>query len=385
MCGASPLDVAARTINLAETGDGIVIDMETPEEILSRYPAVHGNALAMARQCAILRQKELYDDALALGMVAIRQAPHDMAIRDIVRQALSTGVPRYHWRMLRDRPRNAVYARAIARTVRPGMTVLEIGTGAGLLALIAARAGARVITCEANPMIAAAAREIVRRNGLSDRITVVAKPSHALVPGVELPEPADLLVHEIFGDTLFNEGVVASLTDARRRLVKQDAIILPRSAELRIALAGCATGEDAPLGAPEGFDLTPFDLLQRPAPLRIDRTSTRWERRSEACSVLATDFTQSDIAANRSETVRLTSCGGRVHGVAQWMRIDFGDGDVLENDPFGTQASHWKAPLFDLDEPIDTDPRDLFDIRCKVEGTHVRMNAIAMAERGDVA
>ena len=40
--------------------------------------------------------------------------------------------------------------------------VLEIGTGAGLLSLIAARAGAEVVTCEADPVVAA--REIADRS-----------------------------------------------------------------------------------------------------------------------------------------------------------------------------------------------------------------------------
>lgn len=355
---------------------GTVSDMDRSEDVLRRYPAVRGNALAMARLCMIVREKGLHDDALALGMAAMRHAPSDMAIRHIVREALSTGVPRYHWRMLRDQPRNDIYARAIARSVRAGMTVLEIGTGAGLLALMAARAGARVITCEANPMIAAAAREIAHRNGLSDRITVVSKQSDALELGAELPEPADVLVHEIFGDTLFNEGVVASLNDAHRRLIKPDAIILPRRAELRIALVETAPAADSPLGAAEGFDLSPFDLLKHPTSRRIGATTTGAHARSDACSVLATDFAQPDIPDARQEIVQLAAHGGRVDGVVQWMRIEFAEGDVLENDPFGSEQSHWGAPVYGLVAPIATSAGDAVEVTCRVEGAKVRLNAV---------
>ena len=52
-------------------------------------------------------------------------------------------------------------ARAIRRVVRPGIHVLEISTGGGLLAMFAAQAGARVTTCEAHPTIATTARAIV--------------------------------------------------------------------------------------------------------------------------------------------------------------------------------------------------------------------------------
>ena len=82
-------------------------------------------------------------------------------------------VPRWHFPMLADSARNRAYARAIAAKVRPGDVVLDIGCGAGLTAMLAARAGARhVYTCEQQPLIAQAARQVIRDNGLSDRITV---------------------------------------------------------------------------------------------------------------------------------------------------------------------------------------------------------------------
>ena len=45
--------------------------------------------------------------------------------------------------MLLDRVRVDAYARAIAATVRPGDVVVDLGTGSGVLAMLAARAGAR--------------------------------------------------------------------------------------------------------------------------------------------------------------------------------------------------------------------------------------------------
>ena len=336
-------------------------ERDLTDDIYTRYPGGRGNARATALLCALARKLNRHQDAMALGLAAVAAAPQDMEVRDIVRAALSGDVPVFHAPMLHDQARNLAYARAIERHVLPGMTVLEIGTGAGLLALLAARAGARVVTCEANPMIAAAAREIAHRNGLSDRIEVIAKQSDAIEIGVDLAEPADLLLHEIFGDTLFGEGVVGSLTDARARLLKPAAPILPPRAELRCALVERTTPR-TDLAMVEGFDLSPFDLLSSPAGYTANARSRRALPRSEPQSALRLDFMAPPPFGAESETIALTSTGGRIDAIAQWLRIDFGDGDVLENDPFTGTPSHWGAPLFDLVAPIETKPGEVISV-----------------------
>src|ERR1700740_172103 len=119
------------------------------DTIFARYPEVDGNPLATGPLCETLRTRGMAADAYAIGAAAIAAAPENMEVRDLVRGLLAKGVPPSHLPMLRDCPRHQCYKTAIERAVRPGMRVLEIGTGAGLLSLLAARAGAQVITCEA--------------------------------------------------------------------------------------------------------------------------------------------------------------------------------------------------------------------------------------------
>ena len=75
------------------------------------------------------------------------------------------------------RGRNTAFQNAIARAAarRAPQTVLEIGTGSGLLAMVAARLPqiSHVFTIEANPDLAKLARKIVDLNRLSAKITVV--------------------------------------------------------------------------------------------------------------------------------------------------------------------------------------------------------------------
>jgi methylase of polypeptide subunit release factors len=54
-----------------------------------------------------------------------------------------------------------------------GKRVADVGTGSGILALAAARAGAAVVAIDINPNAAGAAHENARINGLGDRLTAV--------------------------------------------------------------------------------------------------------------------------------------------------------------------------------------------------------------------
>ena len=75
--------------------------------------------------------------------------------------------------MISDRVRLHAFMEAMRRTIKPGCAVLDIGTGPGIMALLACRFGARkVYAIEADAVIHVA-REIAVRNGFGDRKSVV--------------------------------------------------------------------------------------------------------------------------------------------------------------------------------------------------------------------
>ncbi len=69
----------------------------------------------------------------------------------------------------------------------PGWTAFDVGTGTGVLAILLARAGARVVATDSEPRAIACARENVERFGVGDRVEVVEAD---LFP----PGQADLVV-----------------------------------------------------------------------------------------------------------------------------------------------------------------------------------------------
>jgi release factor glutamine methyltransferase len=78
------------------------------------------------------------------------------------------------------------FARFLASIDLKGKHVADVGTGSGILALAAARAGATVVALDINPMAVDAAADNARANGLGDRVTAVRSDlMSALAPGFQ--------------------------------------------------------------------------------------------------------------------------------------------------------------------------------------------------------
>ncbi|MFL6027502.1 MAG: methyltransferase domain-containing protein [Friedmanniella sp.] len=107
---------------------------------------------------------------------------------------------------LRDRARTSTLAAVIAATVRPGDVVLDAGAGTGILALYAARAGARrVHAVEADPVLCRYLRQTVARNGYADVIEVVQGDVHTFAaPAV------DVALIELVETGLVDEALVSA-------------------------------------------------------------------------------------------------------------------------------------------------------------------------------
>ncbi len=91
-----------------------------------------------------------------------------------------------------------------------GPVVVDIGCGTGLLALMAARAGAsHVYACEQFEPLAKIAQRVVQVNEMEACITVHMKCSSDLQvgEGLDLPCKADMVVSEILDSCLLGEGV----------------------------------------------------------------------------------------------------------------------------------------------------------------------------------
>src|SRR5262249_45907296 len=181
---------------------------------------------------------------------------------------LSRMIPTWHLPMMNEWDRNNAYYLGMQSAIAPDKSVLEIGTGSGLLSMMAARLGARdVVTCEAVSLLAETAQKIVENNMYQDCIRVLSKSSFEIEIGKDLPEKADILIHEIFSSELIAEHVIPAIEDAKRRLVKPGARILPAASSIMIALVGGdEIGKYLHVKDSFGFDLRQFNTI---APKKI--------------------------------------------------------------------------------------------------------------------
>ena len=308
------------------------------DRLVARFEeAVRGDPDAAFKLVGLAEAAQLAKDpvrAVALARQAIAAAPDDPATRMRARCLLGSLLPGYHVPMMNDARRNAAWDAALCAAVRPGMLVFEIGTGAGMLALMAARAGADVVTCETNKAAADAAQRLAERNGLADRIRVVAKDSREVQLGEDLPRRADLLVCDIFADELLGFDPLPPIRDARERLLAETATSIPHAVGLVATLASWAGYERfGRIDEAAGFDLGDFapfvsasirrpidepglDLLSEPAlPFRLpllSLTRASAERRA------------ADVAVTKS---------GEANAIVRWIRLELDAQRTLEARP----------------------------------------------------
>lgn len=139
-----------------------------------------------------------------------------------------------HGNIITDGPRMEAYSKALREAIRPGMKVLDLGAGPGILSLLACRFGAaHVFAIEPDDTIRLAER-FAAANGFAERITTY----QALSTSVTLPTRVDVIVSDLRGVLPLFEHNIPSIIDARRRLLADDGHMIPQVDTLWAALVG---------------------------------------------------------------------------------------------------------------------------------------------------
>jgi type I protein arginine methyltransferase len=251
--------------------------------------------------------------------------------------------------MIQDRVRMAAYTRALRTTVRPGATVLDIGTGTGIMALLACRYGAgRVYAVEPSDAIELA-RAAARANGFENRIVFLQQRSTE----VTLERKADVIVSDMRGILPPFQSHLRDIADARDRLLAPAGCLVPRMDTLWGAVVAAPEFWRRHRGPwhtkPEDIDLSSA-LPVVTNTWRKARFSTR-HLLSAAVRWARLDYrTLQDtrVAGQMRFKVRRAAVG---HGLALWFDADLARGVIFSNAPgrprliYGQEFLPWPRPV----------------------------------------
>ena len=259
------------------------------------------------------------------------------------RQVRHCLLPSWYVPMLQDAVRNRAYERAIDTAVKstPQAAVFDIGTGCGILSMMAAASGAsRVTGCEVNPHIARVAQKIVAENGLAERVHIINKDCRNTVLGQDLPERASLAVFEMFDCSLIGEGILHFLAYARENLLAANARYIPMSGRLR------AVGIECRLDNLRGFDvnlLNPYRFSS--SFLNVDAGQLQWRALTDPCEIFSFDFSKATPQAEQKSLRIPVIREGTIGAMLFWFDLQVEEGCWLSNDPAANSTLHWKQGL----------------------------------------
>jgi SAM-dependent methyltransferase len=272
-------------------------------------------------------------------------------------------VVEYHRTLLADRVRTDSYRRALLAAVRPGDVVLDVGTGTGLLACLAARAGAaRVYAVESDDVIDVA-RPICHRNGLDGIVTFVNERAER----VELPEKVDVVVTETMGNFGVDEGLLGIALDARGRLLRAGGRFIPRALEMFVA----------PVEAPDLYrhridgwtdEVCGLDLSSlRPIAANAVQTATLDPGAFLAEPVVLARTTLLEVgAAEMHGSVQWTARrSGTLHGFGGWFAAELVDDLWLSNAP-PLETPSWRHAFLPLERPLAVHAGDPVSVAIRV-------------------
>ncbi len=257
------------------------------------------------------------------------------------------------------------YAEALRQTIVPERSVvLEIGTGAGFFALLAAKFGARhVYAIDPSPSVHVG-QELARANGLDDRITFMQKSS----TDVTLPERADIIVSDIRGGLPWLQHHIPSIVDARKRLLAPGGVLIPGQDTVWAAVVHAPR-----LYAPH---VVPWDDNAYGLDLSAARGRTTNHRRKghvkpeqllvEPQHMATLDYSIITDPNAQAALYWTASKAGRAHGLNLWFDTELAPGIGYSNAPSAPHIPIYSQTFFPWTEPVELVEGDRIAVTLRV-------------------
>ncbi|MFK8008630.1 MAG: tetratricopeptide repeat protein [Saprospiraceae bacterium] len=340
------------------------------QEALERALALNPNDLEtnilLGNVCKNLGNMEgaekLYRQALLIS-------PDNKRAQQNLRRILAVKIPYWHFEMLADTDRNDAYQKAIEKIIDKDSIVLDIGTGSGLLSMMAARAGAKQITaCEMHQRLASTAKQITKRNGFEDIITVFAKKSNDLKVGEEMPAKANIIISEILDCGALGEAVLPSIRHAVQNLATPDVKLIPARVNLFGQLIEIPSRSlVAPIREISGFDLSLFEEYRIPGEyLKINLKGEKYKILSPVIPLMDVDFYNLPTAYPEDQPKKIPlqiniDEGGMAQAMVFWFDL-YLDEEIKVSSKMDGELEHWGQALFCFPNPKKVEKGEVFSV-----------------------
>jgi ubiquinone/menaquinone biosynthesis C-methylase UbiE len=285
-----------------------------------------------------------------------------------------------HHFMVRDTVRVMAYKTAIMSKVN-GKSVVDLGCGTGILSLFAAKSGAVHVTAIEESSISIIAKKMFKANKVEGLITLKKGNSK----DVAIPEKVDVLIHEIIGMDPLDENILAYISDAKKRFLKNKGTLIPSKMEIC-----CVAYEEDTLDYfmkeadafedlygisfdpyKESMKKTPIEELRKFTDFR-DKEFGKRKEISEETVLFSLDFNE-DFNSEREykKTISLKLIrDGFLSGVLIYFKAHLTEEIILSTSPF-SKPTHWGQKNIAFRIPM-----------LVRNGTNVKMNTEIKKENG---
>lgn len=261
--------------------------------------------------------------------------------------------------MIEPGPRRDAYVRAIRERISPSSLVLDVGTGFGFFAVLAAKLGAAQVVGVDVDEVVHLGTKLAEDNGVADRVRF----ERCKIEELRLPRPADLVISDLHGVLPFHTGHFSAVA-AARRLLALGGSLLPHRDVLFVAPVddekACLRWHVPWDDAQEGVSLAalrPF-VVNEWRGARLTAGSLLGPGAPWASIDFATVLPDARVQGAATLTIERP---GTLRALGVWFDLEVAPGIVLSNAP-GAPPLVYSQALFSLERPVPVAPGDRVDV-----------------------